>query len=236
VFIAGIVLGDARAPFKREIERFHSSLAGLSEIIAFVVLGLTVSLRDVVGSGTWWVGLVLAALLAFVVRPLLVGPLLLAVRLTVGERVFVLWSGLKGAVPVLLGTYILAGGTVADRLAYDVIFVVVAFSVVVQGGLVPTVAAWCTVRMEDVEPRPFALGVRLRDHPEGARQYRVGAGAPAEGRTVEQLHHGGSVWISLVVRDGVPVQLSGDTVLEAGDEVLLLAEPPAAPDPLFDSP
>lgn len=236
VFIAGILLGDARAPFKREIERFHSSLAGLAEIVAFVVLGLTVSLRDVVSSGTWWIGLVLAVLLAFVVRPLLVGPLLLAVRLTVGERVFVLWSGLKGAVPILLGTYILAGGNTSDRLAYDVIFVVVTFSVVVQGGLVPTVAGWCKVRMDDVEPRPFALGVRLRDEPETARQYRVGRGAAAEGRTVAQLHRSENVWISVIVRDGSPVQLKGDTVLEAGDEVLLLAEPPAEPGPVFRSP
>ena len=105
VFVAGIVIGDASAPFKREIERFHSSLAGLSEMVAFVVLGLTVSLRDVFGTGAWFIGLVLAVLLAFVVRPVLVGPLLLAVRLTVGERVFVLWSGLKGAVPILLGTF-----------------------------------------------------------------------------------------------------------------------------------
>ncbi|WP_296374522.1 MULTISPECIES: cation:proton antiporter [unclassified Pseudonocardia] len=236
VFIAGILLGDARAPFKREIERFHSSLAGLAEIVAFVVLGLTVSLSDVVRSGTLWVGFVLAVLLAFVVRPLLVGPLLLAVRLTVGERVFVLWSGLKGAVPILLGTYILAGGNSSDRLAYDVIFVVVAFSVVVQGGLVPTVAARCKVRMDEVEPRPFAMGIRLRDEPESAREYRVGPGAAAEGRTVAQLHRSENVWISVLVRDGVPVHLTGDTVLEAGDEVLLLAEPPAEPGPLFSSP
>ena len=177
VFVAGIMLGDAGAPFKREIERFHSSLAGLAEIVAFVILGLTVSLRDVIATGAWWMGLLLAVLLAFVVRPLLVGPLLAAVRMTVGERVFVLWSGLKGAVPILLGTYILAGGTSEAGVVYNVIVVVVVFSVVVQGGLVPFVAARCRVRMEDVEPRPFALGMRLRDQPEGAREYRVESGS-----------------------------------------------------------
>ena len=41
VFVAGILLGDARAPYKREIERFHGALASLGEIVAFVVLGLT---------------------------------------------------------------------------------------------------------------------------------------------------------------------------------------------------
>ena len=55
------------------------------------------------------IGAILAVLLALVVRPLAVGPMLLATRLTAGERIFVLWSGLKGAVPILLGTFVLAG-------------------------------------------------------------------------------------------------------------------------------
>jgi cell volume regulation protein A len=236
VFVAGIVVGDAAAPFKREIERFHSSLAGLAEIVAFVVLGLTISLRDTVTSGAWVIGLVLAALLAFVVRPLLVGPLLLAVRLTVGERIFVLWAGLKGAVPILLGTYILASGTAPDRLAYEVIFIVVLFSVVVQGGLVPTVAAWCGVRMREVVPRPWTLGVRVRDQPEGARRYRVERGAPAVGRSVREVHRDHEVWISLVVRDGRPLRVRPDTELREGDELLVLADPGVEPRGAFAAP
>ncbi|MGH3593140.1 MAG: cation:proton antiporter, partial [Pseudonocardiaceae bacterium] len=43
VFVAGILVGDLRAPYKAEIERFHSSLASLAEIVAFAMLGLTVS-------------------------------------------------------------------------------------------------------------------------------------------------------------------------------------------------
>ena len=46
VFIAGILVGEARAPYKREIEHFHSALASMGEILAFVVLGLTVHLAD----------------------------------------------------------------------------------------------------------------------------------------------------------------------------------------------
>ena len=188
VFVAGIVIGDPSAPFKREIGQFHSSLAGIAEIVAFVVLGLTISLQDVAGKGTWLVGLVLAVLLAFVVRPLVVGPLLLAVRLTFGERMFVIWSGLKGAVPILLGTYILGAGGCASRFAYDVIFVVVLFSVLVQGGLVPTVAARCRVQMDDVPPEPWAVGLRVQDEPQIARRHRVDSGAPADGRSVRDLH------------------------------------------------
>lgn len=225
VFVAGILIGDESVPFKHDVVRFHSSLAGLAEMVAFVVLGLTVSLRDTVTSGAWFIGLVLAVLLAFVVRPLLVGPLLLAVRLTVGERVFLLWSGLKGAVPILLGTYVLAGGTALDRLAYEVIFVVVLFSVVVQGGLVPAVARRCHVTMRETELRPWSIGVRLRDEPSGAQRYLVTPGSPADGREIRQLHREHDVWVGIVVRDGAALRVRADTVLEAGDELLLIAEP-----------
>jgi cell volume regulation protein A len=101
VFVAGILIGDARAPYQREIARFHSSLASLAEIVAFTILGLTVQLHTLTRDWIWLDGLLLAVLLAVVIRPLLVGLLLWPVRLRPGERIFVLWAGLKGAVPIL---------------------------------------------------------------------------------------------------------------------------------------
>lgn len=69
VFVAGIVLGDGRAPYKREIKQFQSSLASLAEIVAFVVLGLTVDLDVLARTDVWVPGLVLGAVSAFVIRP-----------------------------------------------------------------------------------------------------------------------------------------------------------------------
>src|SRR5581483_5404101 len=40
VFVAGLLVGSARVPYKGEIERFHTSLASLAEIVVFVALGL----------------------------------------------------------------------------------------------------------------------------------------------------------------------------------------------------
>lgn len=225
VFIAGILVGDLRAPYKTEVERFHSSLASLAEIVAFTLLGLTVSLAAMAEDGSWLTGTVIAVLLAFVIRPVLVGLLLLPVRLTRGERVFVLWSGLKGAVPILLGTYILtSGGTDARRL-YDIVVVVVAFSVIVQGGLVPTVARRAGVPMRVVDPEPWALGMRFRDEPDALHRYQVTGGSPADGCTIADLALGEDAWISMINRDGAVVPTRGDTVLQAGDEVLLLSTP-----------
>jgi cell volume regulation protein A len=147
VFIAGILVGDARIPHQREVEHVSSSLASLGEIVAFTVLGLSISQRHVLGGDVVWTGLGVAALLVLVVRPVLVGLLLVPVRLRRGERAFVLWAGLKGAVPILLGTFVLAEGVSDAGRIYGIVFVVVLVSVVVQGGLVPAAARACRVTM-----------------------------------------------------------------------------------------
>src|SRR5215211_153301 len=64
VFVAGLLIGDSPAPYKREIENFHTSLASLAEIAVFVALGLTINLGGI--GDEWGRGLLLALLLAFV--------------------------------------------------------------------------------------------------------------------------------------------------------------------------
>jgi cell volume regulation protein A len=140
VLIAGILIGDEQMPYRTEVRSFSGSLASLGEIVAFIALGLTVDLTWLARDNAWLIGLVLAILLAVVIRPVLVGLVLWPVGLTAGERIFVLWSGLKGAVPILLGLLVVAEGIDSSTQLYAVVFVVVAFSVIVQGGLVPFVA------------------------------------------------------------------------------------------------
>jgi cell volume regulation protein A len=225
VLVAGIIIGDEPAPYKREIERFHSSLASLAEIVAFVMLGLTMRLSELSSASTWADGLALAALLAFVIRPVLVGLISVPLRLTVPERVFFLWTGLKGAVPILLGMEIVASGTSGAARAYQVIFVIVGFSVIVQGGLVPTLAHRLRIPLRTIEPEPWSLGVRFSEEPEGLHRYHVAPGSAADGISVAALPCGENAWVSLVVRDGTLLTVTTDTTLHGGDDVLLLADP-----------
>jgi cell volume regulation protein A len=51
-----------------------------------------------------------------------------------------MWSGLKGAVPILLAAFALLQEVSGSERIYGIVFVVVAFSVIVQGGSVPFVA------------------------------------------------------------------------------------------------
>jgi cell volume regulation protein A len=226
IFVAGILMGDERAPYKGEIERFVAALASLGEIVAFLILGFTVDLGTLARSDVWVPGLILAVALAFVVRPVLVGLTLLPTDLRRNERAFVLWAGLKGAVPILLGSFLLTATVPDAERLYGIIIVVVACSVLVQGGLVPTVARRLGVPMHTVQPEPWALGVRLRDEPEGFHRFVVASGAPADGSALRDLPLDfNDMWVSLVIRSGTLVRVRGDTALKAGDDVLVLADP-----------
>jgi cell volume regulation protein A len=224
VFVAAVLAGDARAPFKAEIERFHSALASLAEIAVFVALGITLDVTEVVTSSVLWEGIVLALILAFLARPLAVAPLLARSRLRTGERIFVMWGGLKGAVPILLGTLaVLSGVDEANRI-YQLIFVVVAFSVLVQGSTVPWAARRLGVRMRTRAPEPWRLSIDLPKEPGDLHRHRVREGSYAAGRPIKELPLGEYGWILTIVREGEVVRPGGSSVLEAGDEVVVSAE------------
>jgi cell volume regulation protein A len=226
VFVAAITLGDERAPYKREVERFHSALASLGEIVAFLVLGLTVDLGTLARSDVWVPGLVLGLALALVIRPLAVGLCLLPTELARNERAFVLLSGLKGAVPILLGTFLLDARVADSGRLYGIVVVVVVFSVVVNGSLVPALTGWLHLPMRFVEPEPWALGVRLRDEPSGSHRLVVAPGSAADGTRVQDLVDlPVDVWVSFLIRDQLLVPVTGETLLQADDDVLVLADP-----------
>jgi cell volume regulation protein A len=151
VFVAGVALGDTDVPLRDQIERFHTSLASLAEVVVFVALGLTIDLTDLLTSTRLLEGLALAVILAVVARPLAVGPLLLPIRMRRTERLFVLWGGLRGAVPILLAAFALLAAVEDARRVYDIVFVVVAFSVIVQGSSIPFVARRLGIRMRTIQ-------------------------------------------------------------------------------------
>ena len=223
-FIAGILVGDLRAPYKQDVERFSSGVASLAEIAVFILLGLSIRLEDVLRPDVLLTGLAIAGLLIFVIRPVLVGLLLAPIKLRMGERAFVLWAGLKGAVPILLGLFILGSHTPgADRL-YAIIFIVVLVSVLLQGGLVPVLARAFRVPTRAIPVRPWSLDIRFAQEPDGLHRHVVAAGSIADGRTVAEISAGDDDWISLISRSGRNIPVRNSTRLQPGDVVLTQAD------------
>jgi potassium/hydrogen antiporter len=157
VFVAGLIVGDVQAPFKHEIEVFQDGLSTLAEVFVFVALGLTVGMSSV-AANRWLDGLAIAAFVAFVARPVVASALLAPTRLRPGERLFVSWGGLKGAVPILLAAFALAQHVRDAQRIYDTVFVIVLASVVVQGSTIAAAARRCGVEMRSPTPRGELTG------------------------------------------------------------------------------
>jgi len=141
-----------------------------------ILLGFTIQLtgpHGVIEGRAWLIGLVLASALTLLIRPVVTAGLLWRTELTWGERAFIAWTGLKGAVPILLGTSIMAAGVADAHRAYEIIFVVVAFSVIVHGSAVPALARRLGVPLRTVTPRPWTLGVRFEQEPGDLRSVWV---------------------------------------------------------------
>jgi len=221
VFVAGLLLGDARLPYAGEIDRFTVSLASLAEVAVFLALGLTIDVGGIAGED-WLGGLVIFTVMAVLVRPLVVALALARSALSRPEKAFIGWSGLKGAVPILLAAFAVLGGVPDGARIYDVVFIVVLASVVIQGGLVPTVAARLRIPMQLQPALPWELSVKLAEPPRDRVELAVEQGSPADGSRLEDLPLGDRAWVTLVVRDAHAVPPRPDLTLRAGDVLFLL--------------
>lgn len=138
VYIAGIVVGNHKFLRKRILHSFHDGLAWMMQISMFVTLGLLVfpsQLLPVMGTG-----LLIAASLIFIARPLSVFLVLMLSRSNFREKTFISWVGLRGAVPIILATYPLLAGVEKSEFIFNAVFFVVLTSVILQGATLPFVA------------------------------------------------------------------------------------------------
>ncbi|MGZ4357352.1 MAG: cation:proton antiporter domain-containing protein [Gaiellaceae bacterium] len=217
VFIVGVLLGAERTPHKGQIDRFSEALASFAEMAAFAALGLTIDLGTLGHRQIWLDGLILAVLVVFVARPLVVLPLLARFRLRRGERLFIAWAGMKGAVPILLAAFAVIAGFESERM-YGIVTIVVLFSVVVHGSTVRPVAERLAIPLRAAEREP---GARRAELPETTTidRYRVSEGSRAAGSAVRRLPLGSHRWVDAIVRNGQDLKPRGRDVIRPGDEI-----------------
>ena len=147
VYIMGIVLGNSTIPYQELILSFHDGLSWLMSISIFLMLGLLVFPSRLPEVAV--VGLAIAFFLMFVARPISVFLCLLPTRLSLREKGFLSWVGLRGAVPIILATLPLTAGIAGADQIFNVIFFTVLVSVLVQGLSLPGAARWLNLAVTD---------------------------------------------------------------------------------------
>ncbi len=225
VYLAGMFVGNHDFLHKRSLLRFHDGLAWLMQIAMFLTLGLLVfpsRLVPVIGPG-----LLAAAWLMVVARPLSVFACLLPTRLGLREKVFVSWVGLRGAVPIVLATYPLVAMPREPRaeFMFNVVFFVVLASVLVQGTSIPVVARWLGLDAPLAPPRVFPLEYNpVAGLQSELRQLTVSADSPAVGKSLVALGLPPESLVVLIARGNEYLVPAGGTTLAASDALLILAD------------
>ncbi|MGK7877539.1 MAG: potassium/proton antiporter [Xenococcaceae cyanobacterium] len=140
VYIAGVVMRNRPFVHEETIASFHDSLAWLMQITMFLTLGLLVfpsRLLPIAG-----VALAIGLFLMFVARPISVFICLAVNRISLPEKLFISWVGLRGSVPIILATFPLTAGISEAERIFNVVFFIVLTSVLVQGFSLAPAARW----------------------------------------------------------------------------------------------
>ena len=131
VYLAGIIIGNRPTRAHNSVVTFLDAATWLAQIVMFVLLGLLVSPQRLLDSIVPAIAVALALML--VARPAAVFFCLFPFRFNWREKVFIAWTGLRGAVAIFLASIPMLVGLSKAYLYFDVAFVVVIISLLAQG-------------------------------------------------------------------------------------------------------
>ena len=223
IYLAGLIIGNQRLQSGQNIRRFHHDIAWLSQISMFLILGLLVMPSELLGIAPQ--ALAVAAVLILVARPLAVLLCLLPFRFSLREQSFIAWTGLRGAVPIILALFPLLAGLEHAGLLFNVAFFVVLVSLLLQGSTVNAMARWLKIEVPPHAGVFHRVEVDLPGQPDYELVgYRVRSGSPAANRPLEQLVLPEDVALSLVIR-GKRLQSAREVQMLVPDDYVYFLAP-----------
>jgi cell volume regulation protein A len=241
VYLAGLVLGNRPTRAHNTVVVFLDAVTWLAQIVMFVLLGLLVWPLRLIGS--LWPALAVAAALMLIARPVAVFLCLAPFRFPWREKAFIAWVGLRGAVGIFLASIPLLVGLPKAYLYFDIAFVVVLVSLLVQGWTIAAAARRLHIALPRSDPLPRRVELDLPGQlAQEIVGYPISANSPYLTRGLLPS------WArpTLVVRAEKILSPAEAEPVRQGDYVYLLAPPekaqaldrffvrmppPAAPDP-----
>ena len=223
VYLAGIIIGNRPTRAHNSVVTFLDAATWLAQIVMFVLLGLLASpqrLLDSVGPSV-----IVALVLMLVARPLAVFLCLVPFRFNWREKVFIAWTGLRGAVAIFLASIPMLVGLSKAYLYFDVAFVVVVISLLLQGWTLAPAARWLHVALPRVDRGPRRVELDL---PGQLEQQLVGY--PVRPKSLYFRRGLLPSWSkpTLVIRDERILSPVEADPVAAGDYLYLLAPPEKA--------
>jgi len=221
VYTAALVLGNSRLPHRSDTLSFAEGLGWLAQIGLFVLLGLFASPGRVLHALV--PALVAGAVLVLLARPLSVALAAVPFKVPWREQVFISWSGLRGAVPIVFALIPVIQGVPGSQDLVDAVFVLVVVLTLLQGSTLPALAKLLgLVRAGEahevqVDSAPLdELGAELL-------QVRIQPGSKLHGVYLSELRLPPGAVVSLIARGGNGFTPQPTTRLQVDDQLLVVS-------------
>lgn len=226
VYLAGIIIGNANLAQLKGLNNFHEGMAWLGQIGMFLSMGLLVNPSEL-----WSIaplGVALSIFLVFIARPASVFLSLPVSRFNGREKLMIAWGGLRGAVPIILASYVLASQIPKAGEIFNLVFFVTFFSVFLQGTTLHKVGKWLNLEAPFREKVQFPIELTpSKNLKSRLMEIRVPSG-PAVGKTLTDLKLPKDALVILIQRNDQILVPRGDTPLDESDTLLLLVESSSA--------
>lgn len=222
VYIAGLVVGNAKIVHKKSIGTFFDGFAWLWQIVMFLTLGLLVNPHELLPVAS--IGLTVGIFMILVARPVSVFLCLLPYKnFDVKGKLYISWVGLRGAVPIIFATYPLITGLNHAGLFFNVVFFITILSLLIQGTTVTLAAKW--LNQIDVPERKDAFGIELPEEIKSAMsEIDITLEVLSHGNKLMQLSLPDHTLAVMVKRGGRYFIPKGNTVLKENDKLLLISD------------
>ena len=223
VYIAGVIVGNARLVNRKEINTFMNGLTWLVQIVMFLSLGLLVNPHEMLGmAGS---ALLIGVFMIVVARPLSVFACLLPFRKMSGKaRLFVSWVGLRGAVPIIFATYPVVANIPGADSVFNVVFFITLLSLLLQGMTISTVARWLKLDLP-LQREGSEFGVEIPEEIDTQlRDVTLSAEDLLDGNRLADMNLPAGTLVMLVKRGNEFMIPNGSLELHAGDKLLVISE------------
>ncbi|WP_294586536.1 potassium/proton antiporter [uncultured Phocaeicola sp.] len=223
VYIAGVIVGNARLTYRKEINTFMNGMTWLFQIIMFLTLGLLVNPHEMIDVAA--VALLIGLFMIIVARPVSVFLCLLPFRnISAKAKLFVSWVGLRGAVPIIFATYPVIAHIEGSQQLFNTVFFITLLSLVVQGMTISSMARWLHLDLpEEKEGNEF--GVELPDEIDSKlNDLTLTDDMLSHGNRLKDMNIPKGTLVMLVKRGNEFIIPNGQVELKTGDKLLFISE------------
>lgn len=221
IYITGIIMGNNPLTHKISMVKFFDGLTWLAQILLFFTMGLIIVPSQV--GEVLYQGLIVALFISFVGRPLAVGIIMLLFRRPFKEILFVSWVGFRGVASIVFAILILTYNLPIGKTFFNIIFIVAFFSVVVQGTLLGPFAKWLGLVEPNNDPLTTFTDYRGDTYTD-LLKVMVAADSAIVGKKVIECNIPENILITFIQRGKGIVAPRGNTVIEAGDILMLASD------------